>query len=579
MDHIQRNIESTLYSPVGEELSLTSLSNGLHPRPLRIVNPPGHSRRIRHLSQRNILHYDHLRKVRFILLDIGNPSELLQKLSFKPPVSSYFSSCSSRVLRLSPEQFDLRSNLRPLHLDHLCPSSSSRSILVLNMCLYHIRRCPNQHLLPGYLFSARYEGEMHITRCYGWNGSIYLEADRFKLCPHMVIRHGELSYAEKALIYGRGLGKSAIKRGCQKCWKNVRAQHWLKPMVAGYALANSSDEEVRSFDNTDSEYEGSAEENRNETTANDSSDDNLTTTDDEETPPNTKPETIYICDSGSDTNVNFEDEIQTHPNEIADSRNRYRCSSRLFSASPQDDTTIKDTPPLAKPHLKENHPKNALQRRREQIQMAMANEMSQGKENPQKRLGSPQSLSKVPTSTTNEPKVKFVRAPDGITRFSERRADSQPLPQPEEWVEKAFDALGESLPDSKALNETDATINEDDELEIVSAVRDGSYKDALSKLFEENMLDVSSDQISFRPKKDEKVAISGPKLRKRPRLIEDATYVEAEMLRENVKRLRCEKATLSNRIASLLQEQSTAAIREAALMQRVADLESKLDTS
>jgi cysteinyl-tRNA synthetase len=213
------------------------------------------------------------------------------------------------------------------------------------------------------------------------------------------------------------------------------------------------------------------------------------------------------------------------------------------------------------------------------MKLAMTNEMIQGKENLEKRPACLQPPSKIPTSTTNEPKVRFIRAPNEITTFSERQADPQLQTQPEDFVEKAFEALGESLPHTKAPNKTDSTINDDDELEIVSAVQDGSYKDALSKLFEENILDVSSDQISFKPKKNEAVAINRPKLRKRPRIVEDATYVEADMLRENVKRLRCEKASLSNRIATLLQEQSTAAIREAALMQRVADLESKLGTT
>ncbi|KAK5057635.1 hypothetical protein LTR84_011636 [Exophiala bonariae] len=71
----------------------------------------------------------------------------------------------------------------------------------------------------------------------------------------------------------------------------------------------------------------------------------------------------------------------------------------------------------------------------------------------------------------------------------------------------------------------------------------------------------------------EEVQIVKRKLRKLPRLIEDATYVEADMLRESVTRLCSEKVTLINRITTLLRESSTAALREAALIERVAELE------
>lgn len=156
-----------------------------------------------------------------------------------------------------------------------------------------------------------------------------------------------------------------------------------------------------------------------------------------------------------------------------------------------------------------------------------------------------------------------------------------------EFVESAFESLKKSVKGLKGSTKASPAIDETGEQEIVSAIKDGSYQHAVSWIFAETVPAVSSDKIYLAPKQNKAVGdVVKPNLRKRPRLIEDATYVEADLLRGNVKRLRKEKVALTNRIASLLDENVTlleggisAARREAALLQRVAELESQLNTS
>lgn len=383
---------------------------------------------------------------------------------------------------------------------------------------------------------------------------------------------------------------------------NVHEWGRMQTMVAEFSRPNLSNKRAGSDDNldSDSDYEESAEEEDNNETATDQgSDCVLTYTDDDDDGPGTpsndgaagssKYDAIIILDSDSETDFSFEDKIHTRSNKMAGSMNRFRGSSKLFSAPPQHHTTEEVTVISEQSESREAHPSNALQRRREEMAAAMSMEMmNRGQGNlPTKPACSPNPSQRASISPSQTMKV-VASVPTEITSEITRifkvpgvRDALQALRPPGECVDDAFAALPKSLKDPIPARKKECTINDnnEDEQEIYSAVQDGSYKDAVLKLFEENELETSSThRISPTSKGDQAAeATVKPNLRKRPRLIEDSTYAEADKLRENVKRLRCDKIKYIDRIINLLEEQTAMVARETALLKRVALLEAKLN--
>lgn len=93
--------------------------------------------------------------------------------------------------------------------------------------------------------------------------------------------------------------------------------------------------------------------------------------------------------------------------------------------------------------------------------------------------------------------------------------------------------------------------------EIIAAVRDGSFQRALLKAFPEHE-DVASDTPAMAA-----------------RLVSLPVWVDKELetLREDVQRLRDEKAMLINRVCTLLEEKAGQTQKEAELMKRIEEFE------
>lgn len=182
----------------------------------------------------------------------------------------------------------------------------------------------------------------------------------------------------------------------------------------------------------------------------------------------------------------------------------------------------------------------------------------------------PQNLSEAPTSATMEGGVTFanaVKESSGKPPLDQHSLRGRR--QHRECVDSAFISQRVSLKehDVATKTKTSPTIDETGEQEAISAVQDRSYKTALSKLFANPVPAASSSPVSLTKKNEPVVDHNKRNLRKRPRLIEDATYVEADMLRDEVKRLREENITFNRRCAGLLEENDTFLRVNATLLQ------------
>ncbi|KEF62360.1 uncharacterized protein A1O9_00332 [Exophiala aquamarina CBS 119918] len=475
------------------------------------------------------------------------------------------------------------------------------------MCFYHIDKCPPYNYLRSYVFCNHDEANVQITRCVTWRGhSNPVPNGAKEVCPNMVIRHDKGLENGDWNTHGFGVERPTITRGCHVCWMVIYAAKWMRTMATDLSSPASSNKEASSDENLEfnPDHMARTEERDTDETASDQGlgdepetdhNEEIFTTSDNEDEPRTpsndeiargsKYDASLIRDSDSTSDFSVEDEMTC-------SMYRYRGPTKIFAASPQDhrieEVAVKSEPPKTR----ETHPNNVLRRRRQKNAATMATEMSRGEGNFQQSSARSRTRRRVSKWVTSQSSMKAA-SPFETTNNAKRPAvhtRSQFMSQPGACVGDAFEALTESVENSNALDKKDSAVNDDDnddddddddEQEIYPATQDGSYKDSVSNLFEDNDLETSPHRSSLNSKSDQaacEMAIK-PNLRKRPRLVEDSTYVEADMLRESVKHLRCETAALSDRVVTLLQEQSATAIREVALLKRVAELEAKLDSA